>query len=92
MKAHAMEVRNMRAEQRMTGPVFHALLWVDLLANAATLGRVGETLSLRAAKAQRDRKMSPFHWGIKLVSEAFEHEHLRKTLARHERGKEEKHV
>ena len=85
--AHHRELQGMAAEERMTGPLFQTLLWVDLLANVATLGRVGETLSLRAAKAQRDGKMSPFHWAIKLASEAFEHDHLNKTLVRHERGK-----
>jgi len=85
--AHRVELQGMTIEERMTGPLFSGLLWLDLAANVVTLGRVGETLSLRAAKAQRDKQMSPFHWVIKIASEAFEKEHLNKTLVRHERGK-----
>ena len=85
--AHHREVLGLRAEERMSGPIFQGLLWLDLFANVVTMGRVGETLSLRAAKAQRDNQMSPFHWVIKVASEAFEHDHLNKTLVRHERGK-----
>jgi hypothetical protein len=82
-----MEVRALRAEERMSGPLFQALLAIDLAANVVTLGRVGETLSLRAAKAQKARQMSPFHWMIKVASEAFERDHLNKTLVRHERAR-----
>lgn len=86
--AHYQEMRGLEAEQRMTGPLFSTLLWIDLAANVATFGRVGETLSLRAAKAQEAGQMSPFHYVIKFASEAFEKDHLKKTIVRHERGKE----